>query len=247
MSRGGEWVSSAGACVSGQLTGKARTFKAPGLQGSPGTAQAGGPHGWHRSGGQAGTAPGQGQRVTRQGTGPARPTRHSTGGRARGWHRSGAQAGTAPGQGQLIARQGTGPARVTRRSTGGRVAWVASIRAGGTAPGQGLGFAGAGSRHQARAVCIGSTPHDPPAQQAGQQRQPAPPGKGGPWGKPFSRPFPGMAGAVQSGRRPGPPGRPWQATDTQHQAKGQPTARARPPDRPKHGTGWAKKKGAVCM
>jgi hypothetical protein len=52
-------------------------------------------------------------------------------------------------------------------------------------------------------------------------------------GEPFSRPFPGMAGAVQSGRRPGPPGRPWQATDTQHQAKGN----------PKHGTGWAKKRG----
>jgi hypothetical protein len=46
-------------------------------------------------------------------------------------------------------------------------------------------------------------------------------------GEPVPRLFPRMAGAVQSGRRLGPPGRPWQATDTQHQAKGN----------PKHGQG----------
>ena len=65
-------------------------------------------------------------------------------------------------------------------------------------------------------------------------------------GEPFSRPFPGVSCAVQCGRSLGPPGRPWPAPETKHQAKGQATARARPPDRPNMGQG-GQKKGAVCM
>lgn len=173
----------------------------------------------------------------RGGVGMFRRDKTSLSGRLRRFSKGVLKHRPRSGVGAIMSRAGAWVSRLAGHGRG---------LAPGTAPGQGLGFAGAGSGHQARPVRSRTTPHSLPTRQTGQQRQREPPGKGGPWENPFRGHFRGCSVRFDAGEGTAT----GQATaHTRHTAPGEGVTKGQ---RQGHqigqhmGQGW-QKMGPVCM